>query len=80
MCVSWCVNMGVNSVEDLPVKPQKDWVHMDKLELEKLEWMRDLPSPRKRGTKKVRRDFSSRMCCLEFKWFDLVISTSFGLS
>lgn len=26
---------------------------MDKLEPEKLEWMRDLPAPRKRGTKKV---------------------------
>ncbi|KAM9777625.1 RNA polymerase II-associated protein 1 [Neosynchiropus ocellatus] len=39
--------------EDLPVKPQKEWVHMDKMEPEKLEWMRDLPAPRKRGTNKA---------------------------
>ncbi|KAM9709096.1 RNA polymerase II-associated protein 1 [Menidia menidia] len=39
--------------EELPVKPQKEWVHMDKLEPEKLEWMRDLPAPRRRGTKKA---------------------------
>lgn len=46
----------LNSEEDLPVKPQKEWVHMDKLEPEKLEWMRDLPAPRRKGTKKVRSD------------------------
>uniref|UniRef100_A0A8C4HZG1 RNA polymerase II associated protein 1 n=1 Tax=Dicentrarchus labrax TaxID=13489 RepID=A0A8C4HZG1_DICLA len=40
--------------EDLPVKPQKEWVHMNKLEPEKLEWMRDLPAPRRKGTKKAR--------------------------
>ncbi|XP_053701075.1 RNA polymerase II-associated protein 1 [Synchiropus splendidus] len=39
--------------EDLPVKPQKQWVHMDKMEPEKLEWMRDLPPPRKKGTNKA---------------------------
>ncbi|XP_011616044.2 RNA polymerase II-associated protein 1 [Takifugu rubripes] len=39
--------------EVLPVRPQKDWVHMDKVEPEKLEWMRDLPAPRKKGTKKA---------------------------
>lgn len=43
----------VNAEEVLPVKPQKDWVNMDRLEPEKLEWMRDLPAPRKKGTKKV---------------------------
>ena len=37
----------------LPVQPQKEWLHMDKLEPDKLEWTRDLPAPRKRGTKKV---------------------------
>uniref|UniRef100_A0A3Q3AD92 RNA polymerase II associated protein 1 n=1 Tax=Kryptolebias marmoratus TaxID=37003 RepID=A0A3Q3AD92_KRYMA len=50
--------------EDLPVKPQKEWVHMDKLEHEKLEWMRDLPSPRKKGTKKAmqaRFDFAGSL-------------------
>ena len=45
--------MCVCPVEDLPVKPQKEWVHMDKLEPDKLEWTRDLPAPRRRGTKKV---------------------------
>ncbi|XP_034530828.1 RNA polymerase II-associated protein 1 [Notolabrus celidotus] len=39
--------------EDLPVKPQKSWVNMNKLEPEKLEWMRDLPAPRRKGTKKA---------------------------
>ncbi|XP_058471266.1 RNA polymerase II-associated protein 1 isoform X2 [Solea solea] len=50
--------------EDLPVKPQKEWVHMDKLEPEKLEWMRDLPAPRRKGTKKAmqaRFDFAGRL-------------------
>ncbi|XP_037833721.1 RNA polymerase II-associated protein 1 isoform X2 [Kryptolebias marmoratus] len=54
----------VTSAEDLPVKPQKEWVHMDKLEHEKLEWMRDLPSPRKKGTKKAmqaRFDFAGSL-------------------
>ncbi|KAM4540782.1 RNA polymerase II-associated protein 1 isoform 2-T2 [Fundulus diaphanus] len=50
--------------EDLPVKPQKEWVHMDTLEPEKLEWMRDLPSPRKKGTTKAmqaRFDFTGTL-------------------
>ncbi|NXS53434.1 RPAP1 protein, partial [Brachypteracias leptosomus] len=37
---------------DLPVKPKKEWIHMDSVELEKLEWMKDLPSPRQKKTKK----------------------------
>uniref|UniRef100_A0AAQ5YKP3 RNA polymerase II associated protein 1 n=1 Tax=Amphiprion ocellaris TaxID=80972 RepID=A0AAQ5YKP3_AMPOC len=52
------------SEEDLPVKPQKEWVHMDKLEPEKLEWMRDLPAPRRKGTKKAmqaRFDFTGSL-------------------
>lgn len=44
-----CVNLERN----LPVKPQREWVHMDKLEPEKLEWMRDLPAPRRKRTKQV---------------------------
>ncbi|KAI4900398.1 hypothetical protein NFI96_017778 [Prochilodus magdalenae] len=47
--------------KELPVKPQKEWLHMDKLEPEKLEWMRDLPAPRRQSTKKsmqARFDFS----------------------
>uniref|UniRef100_A0A3P8UL54 RNA polymerase II associated protein 1 n=1 Tax=Cynoglossus semilaevis TaxID=244447 RepID=A0A3P8UL54_CYNSE len=50
--------------DNLPVKPQKDWVHMDKLEPEKLEWMRDLPPPRRKGTKEAmqaRFDFTGRL-------------------
>lgn len=47
------MRVRVNAEEVLPLRPQKDWVHMDKLEPEKLEWMRDLPAPRKKGTKKV---------------------------
>ncbi|KPP62070.1 hypothetical protein Z043_119770 [Scleropages formosus] len=39
--------------DELPVKPEKGWLHMDKLEPEKLEWMRDLPASRKRSTKKA---------------------------
>ena len=30
---------------EVPVKVEKDWVHMDKIEYEKLEWMKDLPKP-----------------------------------
>ncbi|XP_036981275.1 RNA polymerase II-associated protein 1 [Acanthopagrus latus] len=50
--------------EDLPVKPQKEWVHMNKLEPEKLEWMRDLPAPKRKGTKKAmqaRFDFAGTL-------------------
>uniref|UniRef100_A0A665VRS9 RNA polymerase II associated protein 1 n=1 Tax=Echeneis naucrates TaxID=173247 RepID=A0A665VRS9_ECHNA len=49
---------------DLLVKPKKEWVHMDKLEPEKLKWMRDLPAPRKKDTKKAmqaRFDFSGSL-------------------
>uniref|UniRef100_A0A8C3U0R1 RNA polymerase II associated protein 1 n=1 Tax=Catharus ustulatus TaxID=91951 RepID=A0A8C3U0R1_CATUS len=38
--------------DDLPVKPRKEWIHMDNVEFEKLEWMKDLPSPRQKKTKK----------------------------
>lgn len=42
------------SDENVPLKPKKEWIHMNVLETEKLEWMKDLPTPRKKGTKKVR--------------------------
>ncbi|NXT67421.1 RPAP1 protein, partial [Chaetops frenatus] len=46
-------NMKVEVTEDdLPVKPRKEWIHMDNVEFEKLEWMKDLPSPRQKKTKK----------------------------
>uniref|UniRef100_A0A8C3G6L8 RNA polymerase II associated protein 1 n=1 Tax=Cyclopterus lumpus TaxID=8103 RepID=A0A8C3G6L8_CYCLU len=54
----------VNSEMDLLLKPQKEWVHMDKLEPEKLEWMRDLPAPKRKGTKKAmqaRFDFTGSL-------------------
>uniref|UniRef100_A0A8C6ITY6 RNA polymerase II-associated protein 1 n=1 Tax=Melopsittacus undulatus TaxID=13146 RepID=A0A8C6ITY6_MELUD len=38
--------------DDLPVKPKKEWIHMDNVEFEKLEWMKDLPLPKQRKTKK----------------------------
>ncbi|XP_063040507.1 RNA polymerase II-associated protein 1 [Engraulis encrasicolus] len=50
--------------EDLPFKPQKDWMHMSKLEPEKLEWTKDLPPPRRKGTKKAmqaRFDFAGKL-------------------
>ncbi|XP_074921558.1 RNA polymerase II-associated protein 1 isoform X4 [Chelonoidis abingdonii] len=37
---------------DLPIKPQKEWIHMNNVEFEKLEWIKDLPHPRQRRTKK----------------------------
>uniref|UniRef100_A0A8C7KZJ3 RNA polymerase II associated protein 1 n=1 Tax=Oncorhynchus kisutch TaxID=8019 RepID=A0A8C7KZJ3_ONCKI len=54
----------ISPEEDLPVKPQKEWVHMDKLEPEKLEWIRDLPAPRRKGTKQAmlaRFDFAGTL-------------------
>ncbi|XP_078063268.1 RNA polymerase II-associated protein 1-like, partial [Mustelus asterias] len=36
----------------IPLKPEKGWVHMDEPEYEKLEWMKDLPKPRRQKTNK----------------------------
>nr|XP_055027722.1 RNA polymerase II-associated protein 1 isoform X1 [Misgurnus anguillicaudatus] len=50
--------------DELPIKPQKEWLHMDKLEPEKLEWTRDLPPPKKQSTKKAmqaRFDFAGTL-------------------
>ncbi|XP_062973760.1 RNA polymerase II-associated protein 1 [Elgaria multicarinata webbii] len=46
-----CTRMD-DTDSDLPVKPQKEWLHMNNVEFEKLEWMKDLPQPRQRKTKK----------------------------
>ncbi|KAJ3613048.1 hypothetical protein NHX12_019304 [Muraenolepis orangiensis] len=49
---------------ELPFKPEKQWVHMGKLEPDKLEWTRDLPGPRRKGTKKAmqaRFDFTGSL-------------------
>uniref|UniRef100_A0A8C5AEC1 RNA polymerase II associated protein 1 n=1 Tax=Gadus morhua TaxID=8049 RepID=A0A8C5AEC1_GADMO len=53
-----------SSEEDLPLKPEKQWVHMGKLEPDKLEWTRDLPGPRRKGTQKAmqaRFDFAGSL-------------------
>ncbi|CAN9502106.1 unnamed protein product [Ophioblennius macclurei] len=50
--------------DSLPVKPQKNCVHMDKLEPEKLQWMTDLPAPRRKSTKQAmqaRFDFAGTL-------------------
>uniref|UniRef100_A0A9J8CK67 RNA polymerase II associated protein 1 n=1 Tax=Cyprinus carpio carpio TaxID=630221 RepID=A0A9J8CK67_CYPCA len=50
--------------EDENQLPQKEWLHMDKVESEKLEWTRDLPAPRKQSTKKAmqaRFDFAGTL-------------------
>lgn len=52
------------SEEELPIRPQKEWVHMDKVEPEKLEWTRDLPAPKRSSTKKAmqaRFDFAGTL-------------------
>ncbi|XP_022334117.2 RNA polymerase II-associated protein 1-like isoform X2 [Crassostrea virginica] len=40
------VSKGVTEELDLPVKPDKKWVHMDKVEYDKLSWLKDLPFPK----------------------------------
>lgn len=50
-----------HSDENMPLKPKKEWVHMNVLEPEKLEWMKDLPTPRKKGTKKVSGQFENKV-------------------
>ncbi|KAG9465144.1 hypothetical protein GDO78_018815, partial [Eleutherodactylus coqui] len=45
-------NPGSLSVDDFPVKPQKEWVNMNNVEFEKLEWTKDLPQTRQTKTKK----------------------------
>uniref|UniRef100_A0A8B9S622 RNA polymerase II associated protein 1 n=1 Tax=Apteryx owenii TaxID=8824 RepID=A0A8B9S622_APTOW len=45
-------NMKVEITDSLPVKPKKEWIHMDNVEFEKLEWMKDLSPPRQKKTRK----------------------------
>ncbi|XP_026520383.1 RNA polymerase II-associated protein 1 isoform X2 [Notechis scutatus] len=43
----------IDATDDgLPVKPQKEWVHMDSVEFEKLEWTKNLPPLRQNQIKK----------------------------
>ena len=37
--------------EKLPVKPDKRWVHMDKIEYEKISWMKEMPAPKAANSK-----------------------------
>ena len=39
-------NCTVTEELDLPVKPDRKWVHMDKVEYDKLSWLKDLPFPK----------------------------------
>lgn len=39
----------------LPVTRHKEWLHMDTVELEKLQWTQDLPPLRQQQTQEVRR-------------------------
>jgi len=45
------VHLLTYSRVDLPVKPSRDWVHMDHVESEKLAWIKDLPPPSAGDTK-----------------------------
>ena len=35
--------MEVDPPSNLPIEVNSRWIHMDKIEQEKLEWMKDLP-------------------------------------
>lgn len=56
--VNVCVLLSYSD-KNMPLKPKKEWVHMNVLEPEKLEWMKDLPAPRKKATKKVSGQFEN---------------------
>ncbi|XP_045186711.2 RNA polymerase II-associated protein 1-like [Mercenaria mercenaria] len=48
----------------VPVEVKKDWVHMDDVEYDKLEWMKDLPAPSADSTKtgqQARFDFHGNL-------------------
>ncbi|XP_078673890.1 RNA polymerase II-associated protein 1-like isoform X2 [Branchiostoma floridae x Branchiostoma belcheri] len=40
------MDTGVPLQEQVPIQPSKDWLNMDVVEHEKLEWMKDLPAPK----------------------------------
>jgi Zn-finger nucleic acid-binding protein len=51
------------SEDDLPIRPSESWVNMDKVELDKLQWMAQLPPPSPFNSStghSVRFDFKGR--------------------
>ena len=48
-CISFIKRYNIfllkEAEERVPVEVKKDWVHMDTVEYDKLEWMKDLPQP-----------------------------------
>lgn len=37
--------METGNQSNLPIEVDSRWIHMDNIEHEKLEWMKDLPTP-----------------------------------
>ncbi|KAJ8045598.1 RNA polymerase II-associated protein 1 [Holothuria leucospilota] len=56
-----------DEVVQVPVKVSKEWVHMDKIETDKLKWMKDLPKPSAEDSEgaQARFDFSGRLVAKE---------------
>ena len=62
--------------EDLPVKPSKDWVHMDVVENEKLAWMKKLPPPKADSSKvEIKKILKIVALFAEFHYFVRRIQT-----
>lgn len=55
--------------DNMPLMPKKEWVNMNVLEPEKMEWMKDLPAPRKKATKKVSGQFENKVISLATQGF-----------
>jgi len=54
-CITTATSAGVvcflPELGDLPLKPSPGWLHMDRVESEKLAWMKDLQMPTADDTK-----------------------------
>ncbi|XP_078594205.1 RNA polymerase II-associated protein 1-like isoform X3 [Branchiostoma floridae x Branchiostoma japonicum] len=59
------MDTGVPLQEQVPIQSSKDWLNMDIVEHEKLEWMKDLPAPKPGDNKgKVARfDLEGQLMC-----------------
>ncbi|XP_066280057.1 RNA polymerase II-associated protein 1-like [Branchiostoma lanceolatum] len=59
------MDTGVPLQEQVPIQSSKDWLNMDVVEHEKLEWMKDLPAPKPGDNKgKVARfDLEGQLMC-----------------